>query len=222
MTHSNRTWTRNSGKAIVSPKYFLVTNNLPTFSLCFSQDTLMLSDWSHGVPVDPAFIWHLKLAWALYSWSNGFSSLIFTDIVPLYLQIIICLINISGPSYLRLHCTLETGLLFEARRWIEWYGNLHSIVLFLVLVSPRPIFTITNTKNQVRKASVALFYTPYSEKMSHNLAICKLIQMSVNSIIITSDVNVYLAIKGCGQTEKTQWQPFSERKIILDQSRKYM
>ena len=30
--------------------------------------------------VDPAFIWHPKLAWALYSWSNGFSSLIFTDI----------------------------------------------------------------------------------------------------------------------------------------------
>ena len=29
--------------------------------------------------VDPAFIWHLKLVWALYSWSNGFSSLIFTD-----------------------------------------------------------------------------------------------------------------------------------------------
>ena len=30
--------------------------------------------------VDSAFIW--KLAWALYSWSNGFSSLIFTDINP--------------------------------------------------------------------------------------------------------------------------------------------
>ena len=31
------------------------------------------------VVLDPAFIWHPKLAWALYLWSNGFSSLIFTD-----------------------------------------------------------------------------------------------------------------------------------------------
>ena len=28
----------------------------------------------------PAFIWRPKLAWALYSWSNGFYSLIFTGI----------------------------------------------------------------------------------------------------------------------------------------------
>lgn len=27
----------------------------------------------------PAFIWHLKLAWALYLWSNSFSSLLFTE-----------------------------------------------------------------------------------------------------------------------------------------------
>ena len=30
--------------------------------------------------VDPAIIWHIKLAWILYSWSNGFSSFILTDI----------------------------------------------------------------------------------------------------------------------------------------------
>ena len=42
--------------------------------------------------VDQAFIWHPKLAWVLYSWANGFCSLIF----------VIGLINTSGV-YLKLH-----------------------------------------------------------------------------------------------------------------------
>ena len=47
--------------------------------------------------VDPAFIWNPNLAWALYSWSNGFSSIIFTDIY----RSVICAANYTSNKYLR-------------------------------------------------------------------------------------------------------------------------
>ena len=49
-----------------------------TLGLKYSKVILNLVYFKLGI-ADQAFIWHPKLARALYSWSNGFSSLILTD-----------------------------------------------------------------------------------------------------------------------------------------------
>ena len=63
--------------------------------------------------MDPTFIWHPNVTWALYSWSNGFSSLIFTYIN----RSVISAAYYTSNKYFR--GLFKTPLALETRRLIE-------------------------------------------------------------------------------------------------------
>ena len=69
--------------------------------------------------VDPAFIWHPKLAWALYPWSNSFSSLIFTEINLFVKSAAYYTSNKYFRCFLRLHLGDPAFIRGPAFNWVN-------------------------------------------------------------------------------------------------------